>query len=120
MDNRLIVIVGHDTNITNIAGMLDLFWLIPGYQRDDTPPGGALVFELWCAPAGRDCAVHTYYMAQAPDQLREARALSLESPPAKVKVFVPACSGNDEDYSCSWSDFDHAVEAASDPAFVLN
>jgi 4-phytase/acid phosphatase len=118
-DDRLLVVVGHDTNITNIAGMLDLSWLIPGYQRDDTPPGGALVFELWCASAGRDCVVHTYYMTQTPDQLREAQVLSLESPPAKAKVFVPACSGTDGDYSCSWSDFDHAVEAAIDPAFVL-
>ena len=38
-------LIGHDTNISNMAGLLNLSWIIDG-RRDDTPPGGALVFEL--------------------------------------------------------------------------
>jgi 4-phytase/acid phosphatase len=45
--DRVLIIVGHDTNISNIAGMLGIDWLLDGYQPDDTPPGSALVFELW-------------------------------------------------------------------------
>ena len=44
--DRLLILVGHDTNLAAIAGALNLNWLIDG-RRDDTPPGGALVFELW-------------------------------------------------------------------------
>ncbi len=46
LGDRAVILVGHDTNLANIAGMLNLNWLIDG-RRDDTPPGGALVFELW-------------------------------------------------------------------------
>jgi len=110
-DSRVLCIVGHDTNIANLAGMLGLSWLIPGYQRDDTPPGGGVSRE--------DCTVRTYYMSQTLDQFREVRHLTLEFPPTKVNVFVPACSTSDDGFACHWSDFDRAVEAAIDPAFVV-
>ena len=41
-----LMLVGHDTNVANVAGLLNLSWILDG-RRDDTPPGGALVFELW-------------------------------------------------------------------------
>ena len=44
--DRALFLIGHDTNLTNIAGMLNLTWIVDG-RRDDTPPGGALIFELW-------------------------------------------------------------------------
>jgi 4-phytase/acid phosphatase len=44
--DRVLILVGHDTNLANISGALSLSWLIDG-RRDDTPPGGALIFELW-------------------------------------------------------------------------
>jgi len=44
--DRLLILVGHDTNLANVGGALGLAWLIDG-RRDDTPPGGALAFELW-------------------------------------------------------------------------
>ena len=46
-DDKVAFLVGHDTNIANVAALLDAHWLISGYQRDDAAPGGALVFELW-------------------------------------------------------------------------
>ena len=56
--DRVLVIVGHDTNISNIAGMLGIDWLLDGYQPDDTPPGSALVFELWEQGEARDGGKH--------------------------------------------------------------
>jgi hypothetical protein len=44
--SRVLVISGHDTNLSNMSGLLQLSWRLPGYQPDDTPPGGALVFSL--------------------------------------------------------------------------
>jgi 4-phytase/acid phosphatase len=116
--DRVLVIVGHDTNIANVAGLLDLSWLIEGYQRDDTPPGGALIFELWHEPAMRGLTVRTYYQAQSLEQMREALPLTLASPPPKAPVFVPACSTAAEGFPCSWKGFQRALEGAIDPAYV--
>ena len=41
---RVVVIVGHDTNIANIGGLLGLDWWIPGTRANPMIPGGALVF----------------------------------------------------------------------------
>jgi hypothetical protein len=116
--DRALILVGHDTNIANMAGMLGLSWLLPGYQRDDTPPGGALVFELWRASATGDHTVRTYYMAQTLEQMRKALPVTLDAPPGKAAVFVPACSTAGEGFPCAWKAFQRALEAAIDPAFV--
>ena len=45
-EDRMLIIVGHDTNIVTVAGALGVDWIIDG-RVDDTPPGGALLFEVW-------------------------------------------------------------------------
>src|SRR3989442_7066725 len=47
-------------------------------QSDETPPGGALVFELWQQTGGK-FAVSTYFTAQSLEQMRRRLPLSLES-----------------------------------------
>lgn len=44
---RLVAFVGHDTNIANVAALLDLQWTLPGRAPNEIPPGSALVFERW-------------------------------------------------------------------------
>lgn len=44
---KVVVFVGHDTNIANIGGMLGLHWQLPGYAPDEIPPASALVLTLW-------------------------------------------------------------------------
>jgi len=107
--DRLLILAGHDTNIAAIAGSLNLSWLIDG-RRDDTPPGGALVFELWKRRGAEEYSVHTFYEAQTLDQMRNATPLSLANPPERVLVFVPSCSRADG--SCSWETFKQAVQMA--------
>jgi 4-phytase/acid phosphatase len=114
--DRVLVIVGHDTNISNIAGMLGISWLLDGYQRDDTSPGGALVFELWQQADG-EMDVSTYYIAQSLEQMRKAIPLTLDSPPLRAPIFVPGCSGADPKMLCPWTAFRHTMEGAIDPAF---
>ena len=99
----LLVISGHDTNLSNLSGMLGLSWLLPGYQADDTPPGGALVFSLWKS-AGQ-YSVRLQFVAQTPDQMHDGTALSQSHPPAMANVFVPGCSSAAEGYPCSWEAF---------------
>jgi 4-phytase/acid phosphatase len=59
----VLIISGHDTNLSNISGMLGLSWTLPGYQPDDTPPGGALIFSLWGDAADGSLFVKTQYTA---------------------------------------------------------
>ena len=114
-DDRLLILAGHDTNLANIGGALGLSWLIDG-RRDDTPPGGALVFELWKKRDSAEYSVRTFYSAQTLDQMRNATPLSLGNPPERVPVFVPGCGR--EDGSCAWSTFQEKIKAAIDMTFV--
>jgi 4-phytase/acid phosphatase len=109
--DRALFLVGHDTNIENVAGLLDLNWITDG-RRDDTPPGGALIFELWQGPKSGDLMVRTYYIAQTLEQMRSSALLDLSDPPDRVPVFVPGCSG--KDFSCTWTGFMKTIQAAID------
>ena len=113
--DRLLILVGHDTNLANIAGALGLSWLIDG-RRDDTPPGGALVLELWKVRDTEEYSVRTFYEAQTLDQMRNATPLSVKTPPERVPVFVPGCS--QADGSCKWNAFQQTVRAGYSSAFV--
>lgn len=113
--DRVLILVGHDTNLTNISGTLDLSWLIDD-RRDDTPPGGAIVFELWKRAGKAEYFVRTWYTAQTLGQMRNMTPLTLTSPPERATVFVPKCS--QADGSCPWQTFESTVRSAIDPAFV--
>lgn len=43
----VLVFVGDDINIANVAGLLDIHWQASGYPVDCIPPSGVLAFELW-------------------------------------------------------------------------
>ena len=92
--DQVLFLVGHDTNIASISGALRLDWIIDG-RRNDTPPGGALLFELWQSRAHGAYSVRLEYTAQTLRQMRELRALTASEPPATVSVFIPACGGAD-------------------------
>jgi len=107
--DRLLILVGHDTNLTNISGALGLSWLIDG-RRDDTPPGSALVFELWQNGSSSKYSVRLFFTAQTLDEMRNTVPLTLEHPPERVPVFVPGCSRADG--SCDWDVFQSLMQKA--------
>lgn len=108
--DRVLILAGHDTNISHIAGLLNLSWLLPGYQRDDTPPGGSLVFRVWRGQDPKTYTVDVFYIAQTLDQLRNVSPLDRNSPPAIAPVFVPGCKSID----CDWETFHRVVSGAID------
>jgi 4-phytase/acid phosphatase len=108
VNDRVLFLIGHDTNIASIAGLLDLNWIVDG-RRDDTPPGGALVFELWQPATGGEDFVRVYYTTQTLEQMRTATVLTSQNPPVRVPVFIPACSRADS--SCSLPDFERALQS---------
>jgi 4-phytase/acid phosphatase len=109
--DRVLLLAGHDTNIATVAGTLGLRWILDG-RRDDTPPGGALVFELWRSRTSGDFSVRVAYTAQTLEQMRDASILTLRNPPDRVPVFVPACGRPDS--SCAWPAFAAAIRDASE------
>jgi 4-phytase/acid phosphatase len=106
---RVLFLVGHDTNIAMVSGVLHLNWVIDG-RADDPPPGGSLVFELWRAHNGGAYSVRIYYTAQTLQQMRTAKTLTAADPPQRVPVFVPGCSN--EHMACTLDDFAADVKNA--------
>jgi len=113
--DRILLLVGHDTNIVAVAGALGIDWIEDG-RVDDTPPGGALLFELWRSSADGHPFVRVEYIAQTLDQMRNSQQLTPTNPPAQAPVFVPGCSR--ADMSCTWDGFSTAMRSVIDPAYV--
>jgi 4-phytase / acid phosphatase len=114
--DHALFVIGHDTNILNMAGALNLTWIADG-RRDDTPPGSTLIFELWKRRGTEDYDVKIYFTVQTLEQMRFAKALTLDDPPQRVPVFIPGCSK--ADFSCSWKSFSKLLHQASDVSNIL-
>jgi 4-phytase/acid phosphatase len=92
---KFVAYVGHDTNIANLGGMLELSWQQPGYQKDQTPPAGALTFELREEGSGiRN--VYVSYVAQSLDDMRDLKG----DHPTRTPVVVPNCSTAETGFPC--------------------
>ena len=112
--DALLVLSGHDTNLSNLSGMLALSWKLAGYQPDDTPPGGALLFSLWREAGSGKYSMKLRYVAQSLDQMRDAQRLSMASPPEGQEVALPSCAAA----GCPWDAARTILEKAIDPQFV--
>ena len=112
-DARFVAYIGHDTNLFNLAGMLDTSWLQPGYQRNQTPPAGALMFEVR-EGVDKKLRVYTSYVAQSLEQMRTLAPLTLETPPVKTPLRLPGCSAGTPGFACTIEEFAVAVRNVLD------
>jgi 4-phytase/acid phosphatase len=116
---RVVILVGHDTNIANLGGLLGLSWWIPGTQANPTLPGGALLLELWRhgdQPGGY--YLKASYVAQTLEQMREAGPGVPAKPPVRCPIFIPDCSGPGTDCDAPLAAFVRHARQAVRPAFV--
>lgn len=67
---KLVVFVGHDTNIANVGALLEFYWDAAGYPPNGIPPAGAIFLELW-ERQGRQEVVARFY-SQPPKALHMA------------------------------------------------
>jgi 4-phytase/acid phosphatase len=102
---KLTVLVGHDTNIADLGGFLDLHWKVPSYPRDDPPPGGALGFEVLSDASGKRF-VRAFYRSQTMDQVRELQPLSAANAPSYEYLPIPGCAS-----VCPMADFEKTVRS---------
>ena len=104
----VVVLVGHDTNLANVAGVLGLDWHDP-LTPDDYPPGGALVFSL--VHRGNKDFVRIRSLMPSMDALRTNRFDDVAAKPVRVQ----GCGKIGE---CTMGEFDALVRKAVDPARV--
>jgi len=84
---KLTLLVGHDTNVASLAGLLDLHWRVPGFAADDPSPGGAIGFALVRDAAGKHF-VRAVFRSQSLDGIR---ALAPVRPEALTVLKIPGC-----------------------------
>ena len=116
--DRMVVIVGHDTNLANLSGLLNLSWLLPDGQINPTLPGGALVFELRRRHHDGQFFIRVFYLCQTLDQMRTSKSVTVANPPAIVPIFIPDCSTANPGYDAPYMKFAERLHQAIDPKFV--
>jgi 4-phytase / acid phosphatase len=116
--SRFVALVGHDTNVANLAAMLGVSWTLPGYQTNDPAPGGALVFELHERENPKRYMVRVYYQAQSLRQMRDAVTLTLSERPGRANLAIPGCSDKSASLDCAYPKFQELVCKAIDWSFV--
>jgi 4-phytase/acid phosphatase len=104
-DQKLVVLVGHDTNLAGLAALLGLHWTLDR-RNDDTPPDTELAFQLWQTASGK-FVVRMVVTQQTLPQLREGQTLSTRNPPASEQVDPAGCAAMGT--PCSWESFFKAV-----------
>ncbi len=114
---KLTLFVGHDTNLANIGGMLGMHWALPSYLADQTPPAGALHFELLRDRGSGSYAVRVSYIAQTLEQMRDVVQLNPSRPPEQATATIAGCPAND-DGTCAWATFEGLASKALDRACV--
>jgi 4-phytase/acid phosphatase len=112
---KVIVLIASDVNVTGLAGLFHLDWILPGYPQDFCSPGGALVFQLRQSQSTGEYIVRASYIAQTLDQLHNQTALTLAAPPATAPVFIPGCSTSNATFDCPLADFVPLARHAIDP-----
>jgi len=83
---RLIVLVGHDTNLSNLAGVFGLNWQLPE-QPDSTAPGTTLAFERWKNSKTGKVILQMRLFYQSMEQVR---TLS-DTPARQISIRPAAC-----------------------------
>ena len=110
--SRILVVVSSDYYVAGLAGLLDLHWLLPGYQPDFCAPGGALVFELRQVRTTGDYIVRVFYTAQTFDQLRYLTPLSRDEPPATMQLLIPGASHSATNLDINFAAFSNLLNQA--------
>jgi 4-phytase/acid phosphatase len=116
--NHLVVLVGHDSNLMNLAGLMGVSWWLDGTQLDPVLPGGALVFELRRRRSDGNIVVRLYYVCQTLEQMRAGDAPTLDNPPMVAPIFIPGCSAATPGYDAPLDRIEALFHRVIDPASV--
>ncbi len=92
--SKFTLFVAHDENLSAIAAFLGgVTWKAEGFQQNDPGPAGALVFELHKVKQSGQLIVRLFYVIATLDQMRNGTVLTLQTPPQRIPLTIPACGG---------------------------
>jgi 4-phytase/acid phosphatase len=100
---KVMVFVGHDTNLSNMAGLFGLDWALPG-EPDPTGPSVTLALELWRNPVSGERRVRPVVYYQTLDSLRSLKP----TPISRLGLRFAACPDAED---CPLQVLTKAVEA---------
>ncbi|MET3108038.1 4-phytase/acid phosphatase [Oxalobacteraceae bacterium GrIS 2.11] len=103
-EQRLIVLTGHDTNLSNLAGVFGLDWHLAG-QPDTTAPGTTIAFERWRENSTGKPILKVRLFYQDMEQVR-----NLSDTPARTMTIEPAAC--DAGKACDLTKFLSTVKAS--------
>ncbi|MGH6738988.1 MAG: hypothetical protein ACREDY_08150, partial [Bradyrhizobium sp.] len=113
--SKLTVLVGHDTNIGDLSGLLGFYWHVPSFPPDDPPPGGGVGLEVLRDAAGVRY-VRAFYQSQTMDQMRELTPLDFVTPAFRQYLTIPGCRLGGDPTICTLAQFERVVRAQLPPA----
>jgi 4-phytase / acid phosphatase len=92
--SKFTLFVAHDDNQSAIGAFLGgVTWKAEGFQQNDPGPAGALVFELHRVKQSGQPIVRLFYVIATLDQMRNGTVLTLDTPPQRIPLTIPACGG---------------------------
>lgn len=115
---KLVMLVGHDNQLAAVGGIMRADWALPTFAIDDTPPGGAMAFELRQNNNDGSYIVRTYYTAATMDQQHNATPLSLGTPPGIAPIFLPGASTGNAYFDAPLSTFTNVMNSALTKGFT--
>ncbi|KAJ8710813.1 hypothetical protein PYW08_009328 [Mythimna loreyi] len=99
---KLMLLVGHDTNLNCVANGLDFKSIDLPNQFEKYPIASKIVFQRWTD--SKNDYLKVEYLYPSWSQLRNGSKYSLESPPQKVVMSLNWCN-TDEHGFCPWNEF---------------
>lgn len=111
---KLVLFVGHDTNIVTLQATLGTQWQLEGYPPNDTPPAGALVFERWRDAGTGALSVRLAFVAQGMEAIRNLAPPTGAGAPERAVLPLPGCPPAAQD-PCALVDFIAMLEQRIDP-----
>ena len=101
---NLILLAGHDTNLSNLAGVFGLAWQLPD-QPDSTAPGTTLAFERWRNAKTGQVVVKMRVFYQGLEQVRQL----LDQPLHSVELNPALCKNSS---SCELDSFVSQIKSS--------
>lgn len=115
---KVLLYVGHGTNITHLASLLNFDWQLADYRRNDMPPGGTLAFERLRHAETNEQFVRVSYIAQSLDQIRDLEPLSHDSPPHQAIYGHQAGATSENKALAPLGDFSATLRQRLDPRAI--
>ena len=107
---KLTVLVGHDTIIADLAGLLNLHWQVADFPADDEPPGGALGFDLLRDAEGA-AFVRAFFQSAGLDDIRYLVPLNAGHPASYRTIALPGCGTESGEKPCPLPVFERWITA---------